>query len=398
MKLSDKIQLWKMFQEQGVLNKGRIVSFMRKHCHELSDGFTEKHVGLILPILERHLLEEYQNLEVDRLRTYVMYLTQQSPSSKDKNTLIKSLIKNINRCKNLETIYGDPITDIPGKLFHVTPFRRCHNVNDLVQYLLTTPKNRDPSDPYLKQPIYMRRDDKLFSHPGISKTSKKRLQQMENDVKGATLPSNIYSKYIELIGKLGYILSNDDPFKWESEFHVSQQALINFRVELDKLDDAQQEEVLGLSYERKGDETVRNLLDSFQKKTTCLHLIGNRLIRVYLHHFKILENLPVVASKKMKRQQYQKYQVLHPLFKRIKENPDTIVTNIFGNTNENYTNFSDLSDLRPMIFEYDPLQASYILQETGHQLGQSTEYINRIRALLDELAPDAVGAYKRKKK
>jgi hypothetical protein len=375
MNLLEKLYLWRMLHVAKTQNdKRRIISFFRQHC-KMSANFGIQHVDLILPILQRHFLEVFGNMDVDRLKRYVTSLTGSWPETSDKLSLIIELLQNLPKCQNSHTPFLDNIADIPGDLLHVTPYKRCHNVDELIDYLLSTPKNRDPTDLVDLLWYYPRDKALLFSHPGISADNKSKLQQMENNLPVADLPLDIYLQYIEWIGKLGYIMRNDDPFSFASEgFDVSERALIFFKSKINALDETTKNRVLNLQYERGGD-TVQMILKSLE--STCLHLVGDWLIRVYLLHHRLLSDKKV----KMKRQRQQHR--LCPIFREKENNQNTIFFYIFATQNINYTNFNKQSSLIPVLYEYESFQASYIFQKE-EKATKETEYIKIIQSLLEE--------------
>jgi len=394
MKLFDKLQLWKMFPAKTWAEKRRIIQFMRSHCR-MSDQFSEEHVDMVLPVLDRVLYQAFQDLEVDRLRHYLFYLTGKLSSSQNKNELALDILVNLKHCKNSFTPFMEPVEDIPMDAFHVTSYKRCHHVDELMDYLISTPKNLDPSDARpmdQRDPIWKYHSEKRFllTHPGIPREKTTQLQKIEKTMPLTDLPPEIYSRYIELIGKLGYIMRNDSPSSYASSgFDVSEDALQYFTSELEKLDPELQKRILDLQYERKGDETVGSLLDSLGKKNTCLHGVGNRLIRVYLLHHRILQGLSEDRGKKKKRQQQQYSRPLLPLFIRVsvdRNSPEKIEYYVFGNENVNYTNFRRDTILFSVIYEYDPLQASYILKEIKNKNIVSMYYIEAIRSVLNEFS------------
>uniref|UniRef100_A0A6C0K148 Uncharacterized protein n=1 Tax=viral metagenome TaxID=1070528 RepID=A0A6C0K148_9ZZZZ len=380
MNLLEKLYLWRMLHSATTQKDKRgIVLFFRNHC-KMSANFGIQHVDLILPILQRHLLEVFEKMDVDRLKRYVTFLSESWPATSDKLSLIIELLQHLPKCQNSHTPFLEIIADIPGHLLHVTPYKRCHNVDELIDYLLSTPKNRDPTD--LVDPLWYYPRDKafLFNHPGISADNKSKLQQMEKNIPLADLPFDIYLQSIEWIGKLGYIMRNDDPSNQGSEgFDVSERALIFFKSKMDALDETTKNRVLNLQYERQGD-TVQMILKSLE--STCLHLVGDWLIRVYLLHHRLL--LDKIEKEKMKRQrQQQQPHRLCPVFRQMENNPNTIFFYIFATVNINYTNFNKQSPLIPVLYEYEFFQASYIFHRED-KTTKDAEYIKVIQSLLEE--------------
>lgn len=187
-------------------------------------------------------------------------------------------------CKNETDIMGDNTSDIPAERFFRTSNGYCHDIDVLVQYLLSSSiKNIDPNDPYNRDPIWTSEKERLaiWNHKGLDKGLKKDLVRLQKKVNEKTLTA-VHYPMLEKIAEIGWIIWNDKPTSYaDSGFEVSERMLVRLRALIEASPDPQT--ILQL---RNGSDDRTLQQEIFETgHASCIHGKGTFLIKVYLFHY-----------------------------------------------------------------------------------------------------------------
>jgi hypothetical protein len=204
------------------------------------------------------------------------------------NTKIKiaeNILIQLMYCRNHETIYGEEITAIDPKKIYKTRNNYCHHIDELLAYLISSgDRNLEPKDEsnaerlwrdnYQKQEFLTNEFHDKQTLKQYRQMIRSKAQQQQRDMKLD------FFKYIELIGKLGFVYMNDESTSWASQgFDASAKFLAVFTKVVEDAPPAIQEKIKNLK--NFNDRTVIEILNDDE----CLHGKGAGLIKIYLYHF-----------------------------------------------------------------------------------------------------------------
>jgi hypothetical protein len=204
------------------------------------------------------------------------------------NTKIKiaeNILLRLMYCNNHETIYGEDITAIDPKKLFKTRNGYCHHIDELLAYLISSGDgNSEPKDENNVEKLWFneQQKQKFLEHPFHEPQELKRYHQMvrskaQQQQRGMNLD---FLKYIELIGKLGFVYLNDESTSWARQgFDASAKFLAGFTKIVEDAPPAIQEKIKNLR--NFNDRTVVETLNDDE----CLHGIGANLIKIYFYHF-----------------------------------------------------------------------------------------------------------------
>ena len=189
------------------------------------------------------------------------------------------------KCKNYETIYGEEITETPPKKMCKTKNGYCHNIDELLAYLISSKdSNLEPKDENNVEELWVnaQQKQKFLGNPFHESQNVKDYRQMvrskaQQQQRGMNLD---FFKYIELIGKLGFVYTNDESTSLASQgFDASAKFLSDFTKIVEDAPPDIQDKIRKLK--NFNESTVMENLNSEQ----CLHGIGSNLIKIYFYHF-----------------------------------------------------------------------------------------------------------------
>jgi hypothetical protein len=201
--LAKKLQLLDAVRQK---NFRQVEALLKEICPELQikinrDTFlqvsraVESHIDTIKRKYRRSLtMKDMQRI----LHTTGDYIIKNKNS---KEEYIDLLLRRLSRCKNQETMMGEPIMELDPKKLYITPFHYCHSIDDLLEYLKSSPYgNTDPLGRH-DQKIWRNKWEKnwFLEHPHLSEVDLKELKMKTfNDRMG--LPSS--KEFFEAILKL----------------------------------------------------------------------------------------------------------------------------------------------------------------------------------------------------
>ena len=223
------------------------------------------------------------------------------------------------KCTNDKTIFLDDIGDIPTDKFIRTSSGFCHDIDELIQYIVSKNGiNRDPSDPLLTAPVW--KDEleriKIISHPGLDpEILEEYIDMLERNKELKEMQLRDLSKepeILEQIGKTGFLCLNDKAFEhskgkcegpfecthlkeqdcikkskctWEApSFDFGEKAILNL---YDILNSLPNKEVW---LQIKGDQnfTLGDVLKSINEG--CIHGIGFKLSYLFAYWANLFKN------------------------------------------------------------------------------------------------------------
>lgn len=191
------------------------------------------------------------------------------------------------KCKNTQTLYGDSISEIDSKKFYKTRNNYCHHMDELLAYLVSSlDSHLEPLDENNVQRLWADSSQKqaFLKIPNLDpelliKYNEMVSQKMKKQQSQAKM--NFY-KYIELIGKLGFILMNDETTSHaQTGFANSAKCIEKFIQLLDHSDLGIKDKIMNLrNYNSKSViEELENI------STTCIHGIGGNFASIYFYHY-----------------------------------------------------------------------------------------------------------------
>ena len=229
-------------------------------------------------------LKELLKLSLKDLTDIADMLTIHYPG-KTKIKIAENILLRLMYCVNHETIYGEDITAIDPKKLFKTRNGYCHHIDELLAYLISSGDgNSEPKDENNVERLWVnvQQKQKFLEHPFHEPLELKRYHQMvrsraQQQQRGMNLD---FFKYIELIGKLGFVYMNDESTSWASQgFDASAKFLAEFTKIVEDAPPAIQEKIKNLR--NFNDRTVIEILNDDE----CLHGKGSGLIKIYFYHF-----------------------------------------------------------------------------------------------------------------
>ena len=202
-----------------------------------------------------------------------------SEAKGSKMTLYKHANRNnIQFCKNDKDVQLENVEDIPGDVYYKTPNEYCHDINDLLTYLIINKNaNKDPVN--LTETIWNNTHEKknMLSHPGIRRDVKMKYDQMliKNalDKKRYMILLAEKKEVFQQIGSTGFVCVNDEQiagYNSDAKFETSQKALQSLYDVVSRQDDVSEWKNLSV-----GSMTLGNILDDAGH--TCTHGTGYKL-------------------------------------------------------------------------------------------------------------------------
>lgn len=221
-----------------------------------------------------------------------------------KSDWVDALINQLKHCKNDSTlIQMTDVAEINPKQLYITSDNYCHNINELLDYMTSTKgANIEPNDPTNKTKIWyheferdriVMRADKDSRKAWVDMLTKAFQQQQQ------VLKTMDIWTAIETIGKLGFILLNDEPSSWaQSGFNISTNAIAYFTKYIEKLPKKDQDIIWGLK--NMNSSSLQVILGD---SSACTHLKGSHLLEIYFYHlerfktkFPSIELLPLFSK------------------------------------------------------------------------------------------------------
>jgi len=204
-----------------------------------------------------------------------------------KNYFITMIFDELMKCKNYETIFGESITEIDPKKMCKTKNNYCHNIDELLAYLISTKdSNLEPKDENNVEELWVNAQQKqaFLKNKFHDSQSLKQYHQMvrfKTQQKQRSMTLELF-KYIEFVGKLGFILISDEPNSHAvGGFDNSMKAIISFTKLLDQSPPGVKDQILQLA--NFNSDSVSQLFSKIN--TTCIHGSGSALIGIYFYHF-----------------------------------------------------------------------------------------------------------------
>jgi len=208
------------------------------------------------------------------------------PNGMNKEFYVEYLLRELMRCKNAKTMVMDePILNLdPRKLF-ITPYRYCHSIDELLDYLMSSPYG--DLDPLGRSGQKIWNDDEakeiFLNHPHLDRQSVKQLKlkmglpDQKPDQKPDQNPDQMlqFFKAIDLLGKLSYALLYLKG--GQKDARIGEVAMSDYITNvLDELSPVERQKIYDLK------TTYGNTLrEIFDKKDVCLHLKGLWLREIY---------------------------------------------------------------------------------------------------------------------
>jgi len=231
-------------------------------------------------VLKANLSKTLTIAEIQNILKHVNY-----DKFNKKSEWVDALINQLKRCKNDSTlIQMTDVAEINPKQLYITSYNYCHNINELLDYMTSTKgKNIEPNDPTNKTKIWdydFDRDNIVWRADKDSRRAwldmlTKAVQQQQQVLK----TMDIWAA-IETIGKLGFILMNDEPSSWaQSGFNISTNAIAYFTKYIEGLPKKDQDLIWGLK--NKNSSTLQSILGD---SSACTHAKGSKLLEIYFYH------------------------------------------------------------------------------------------------------------------
>jgi hypothetical protein len=257
----------------------------------------------IKTIITKFIKDKYKKINKYTLRSNLAAINIFVSKNMPKDDMIKKIISAYLKCKNDFTILGDDIGDIDSARLFVTAQGYCHEVDELMTYLINSrDSDIEPLDQNRISRISDEQKTKLLKHNRVNWKLKKQYIQVLNNQSIHQLNNKTIFNTLELIGKLGYILVNDEPSNWKQGFKTSIEAIAYFLGYLDNLNKKDLNIVKKLR--NRDGETIDQILSD---KDRCSHLKGTNLICIYLYNFQKIKDkrlLPLFTYDKIKNEYY----------------------------------------------------------------------------------------------
>ena len=273
---------------------GLILERLKQRCPKLKPNRTwVKHYCDELDNRAKHYLDTLNKLSVADLKTIgnslninFGWLGGAGPS---KNFLVDSIFIELIKCKNHETIYGESITEIDPKKLFKTRKGYCHHMDELLAYLISSGDgNLEPKDENNIEELWVngQQKQKFLGNPFHDAESVKDYRQMVRSKQQQRDINLDLFKYIELIGKLGFILMNDEATSHAvGGFDNSIKAVVSFTKLLEQSPPGIKDKIM--KFANLNSDSVSTLFAKIN--TTCIHGIGSGLVEIYLYQFQQLK-------------------------------------------------------------------------------------------------------------
>ena len=359
---------------------GLILDRLKRRCPKLKpDRAWVKHYCAELDKRAKHYLDILNKLSIPDLKAIASSLSNfawlvPGGAGPSKNYLLNMILEDLMRCKNHETIYGEEITEVEPKKLIKTRTGYCHNIDELLAYLISSKdSNLEPKDENNVEELWVNAQQKqaFLKNKFHDSQSLKQYHQMVRSMaqqKQRSMTLELF-KYIEFIGKLGFILCSDEANSHAvGGFDNSIKAIVSFTKLLDQSPPGVKDQILELA--NYNSDSVSKIFSKIN--TTCIHGSGSALIEIYLYHF---QNF---------KKKYPQLELL-PLFQKNGENYTSIqfsggmkyknavqkakakdvmyinfyAPNSIGKIVRLYRNFgyqltaSDLKEMRKLVKEFD---------------------------------------------
>ena len=190
-------------------------------------------------------------------------------------------------CTNEMDQMMEEVKEIPTDKFVKTSYGYCHNIDDLIGYLIATSnKNEEPLD--LSRMIKIWANDAelatLISHSGldsdIAAGYNDMLLRLEEEKKLQIKELTDQPEVLKSIGKAGFLCLNDkvNEFAHDAKFKFAETALLNLREQLESK--ANKQAWLNLKGP-KVNSTVEGVLQSVAN--SCIHGVGFKLSYIFCY-------------------------------------------------------------------------------------------------------------------
>lgn len=356
---------------------GILLERLKKRCSKLKpDKGWVKHYCAELDNRAKHYLDTLNKLSITDLKAIASSLSINfgwlGGAGPSKNYLVDMIFNELQRCKNYETIYGEEITEMDPKKMCKTRNGYCHNIDELLAYLISTKdSNLEPKDENNVEELWVNAQQKqaFLKNKFHDAQSLKQYQQMvrsKAQQRQRSMTLELF-KYIEFVGKLGFILCSDEATSHAvGGFDNSMKAIVSFTKLLDQSPPGVKDQILELA--NYNSDSVSKIFSKIN--TTCIHGSGSALIEIYLYHF---QNF---------KKKYPQLELL-PLFKKNGEN----YTSIQFSGNMKYKNAVQKAKAKDTVYRnyYAPNKIGKIIRlhrDFGYQLTASD--LKEMRKLVKE--------------
>jgi hypothetical protein len=208
-------------------------------------------------------------------------------NSAPKTELIKLVLVRLSHCRNSYTVGGYNITELEPKKLYKTKNNFCHDVDELVEYLIATgDRDYDPNDPNNAQKIWNNQFQKFdfFTNPNINKQALKKYKQMKDQAvkkQIGQMNMDLY-KFIEMVGKLGFVFANDETTSHaQTGFDTSAKLIAKFTQILEQSPTEVKDKIMNLK--NYNGDTIAEILS--KTNSTCIHGVGFSFAKVYFYNY-----------------------------------------------------------------------------------------------------------------
>uniref|UniRef100_A0A6C0K1I7 Uncharacterized protein n=1 Tax=viral metagenome TaxID=1070528 RepID=A0A6C0K1I7_9ZZZZ len=177
--LAKKLQLLDAVRQK---NFRQVEALLKEICPELQMKINRDTFLQVSRAVESHIdtiKKKYRSLTINDIKR-ILQTTGFIPNWRyRKEDYVDCLLRELSRCKNQETmVMGEPIMKLDPKKLYITPSRYCHCIDDLLEYLKSSPYgNTDPLGRH-NQSIWTSNSEKkvFLEHPYLPEADLKELK------------------------------------------------------------------------------------------------------------------------------------------------------------------------------------------------------------------------------
>uniref|UniRef100_A0A6C0K4A4 Uncharacterized protein n=1 Tax=viral metagenome TaxID=1070528 RepID=A0A6C0K4A4_9ZZZZ len=272
-----------------------IERLLKEICPDLNIKINKDTYIPVSQAIESHIekiKDIYRSLTIEDIKRILFFTNRYGkfPNGMNKELYVENLLRELMRCKNAKTMVMDePILNLdPRKLF-ITPYRYCHSIDELLDYLMSSPYG--DLDPLGRSGQKIWNDDEakeiFLNHPHLDRQNVKQLrlkmglpdQKPKKPDQKPKKPDQMlreeFFKAIDLLGKLGFLLLFLK--RGQKDARIGEVAMSNYITNvLDELSPVERQKIYDLK-DNYG-KTVREIFDHID---TCLHDKGFWLLTIY---------------------------------------------------------------------------------------------------------------------
>lgn len=258
--------------------------------HKINDNWTKPFCNLLTEKIN-DLTLKYKKLNRAELLELVSKINKNVKKNSSKEYLISLLLFSLKNCHNQMTIYGDKIQQIHPEKLYITSQGFCHNIDELVEYMISTngERNIDPNDPSNTLKIWQNNyeKNKIINHKFLDSSIKNHyLQTIQKNKKTLTIDKTDFQYLMNLIAYLAFICLNDHPSSFVGcDFKTATEALGYFSEIIAELPKEHQQFILNLK--NGSGSSIKDLLED---PAMCIHMKGDYILNIYLYNYKLFES------------------------------------------------------------------------------------------------------------